>query len=102
MRVAILETVKTQAGFEQEFDRLIIDELKKQGHEPVLYLPEHSSLPVDFGIPIEYLKGGEVVDYEGAGKVKKSGCLSSGNGDVSAGSMQPMRRPAVMKSMPSF
>ena len=29
MRVAILETVKTQAGFEQEFDRLIIDELKK-------------------------------------------------------------------------
>ena len=28
MRVAILETVKTQAGFEQEFDRLIIDELK--------------------------------------------------------------------------
>lgn len=71
MRVAILETVKTQAGFEQEFDRLIIDELKKQGHEPVLYLPEHSSLPVDFGIPIEYLKGGEIVDYEGAGKVKK-------------------------------
>ena len=71
MRVAILETVKTQAGFEQEFDRLIIDELKKQGHEPILYLPEHSSLPVDFGIPIEYLKGGEIVDYEGAGKVKK-------------------------------
>ena len=71
MRVAILETVKTQAGFEQEFDRLIIDELKKQGHDPVLYLPEHSSLPVNFGIPIEYLKGGEIVDYEGAGKVKK-------------------------------
>lgn len=71
MRVAILETVKTQAGFEQEFDRLIIDELKKQGHDPVLYLPEHSSLPVNFGIPIEYLKGGEIIDYEGAGKVKK-------------------------------
>ena len=43
MRVAILETVKTQGGFEQEFDRLIIDELKKEGHEPVLYLPENSS-----------------------------------------------------------
>lgn len=71
MRVAILETVKTQAGFEQEFDRLIIDELKKQGHEPVLYLPEHSQLPVDFGIPIEFLQGGEIVDYEGAGKLKK-------------------------------
>lgn len=71
MRVAILETVKTQAGFEQEFDRLIIDELKKQGHDPVLYLPEHSNLPVDFGIPTEYLKGGEIIDYEGVGKVKK-------------------------------
>ena len=71
MRVAILETVKTQGGFEQEFDRLIIDELKKKGHEPVLYLPENSSLPVDFGIPIEYMSGGEIVDYEGAGKLKK-------------------------------
>lgn len=71
MRVAILETVKTQGGFEQEFDRLIIDELKKEGHEPVLYLPENSSLPVDFGIPIEYMSGGEIVDYEGVGKLKK-------------------------------
>ena len=71
MRVDILETVKTQGGFEQEFDRLIIDELKKKGHEPVLYLPENSSLPVDFGIPIEYMSGGEIVDYEGAGKLKK-------------------------------
>lgn len=71
MRVAILETVKTQAGFEQEFDRLIIDELKKQGHTPVLYLPEHSSLPVDFGVSVEYLAGGEIIDYEGAGRLKK-------------------------------
>lgn len=71
MRVAILETVKTQAGFEQEFDRLIFKELRLQGYEPVLYLPEHSSLPVDFGVPVEYLAGGEIVDYEGAGKLKK-------------------------------
>lgn len=71
MRVAILETVKTSGGFEQEFDRLIIRELQKQGHEPVLYLPENSSLPVDFGIPIEYMHGGEIVDYEGAGHFKK-------------------------------
>ena len=77
MRVAILETVKTQGGFEQEFDRLIIDELKKEGHEPVLYLPENSSLPVDFGIPIEYMSGGEIVDYEGAGKLKKNMAVHS-------------------------
>ncbi len=71
MRVAILETVKTAGGFEQEFDRLIIRELQKQGHEPVLYLPEKSSLSVDFGIPIEYVQGGEIVDYEGVGKLRK-------------------------------
>lgn len=102
MRVAILETVKTQGGFEQEFDRLIIDELKKKGHEPVLYLPENSSLPVDFGIPIEYMSGGEIVDYEGAGKLKKYGCPFSGNSAVSVGSMRPMKRPVAMKSTPLY
>lgn len=71
MRVALLETVKTNGGFEQEFDRLIINELKKQGHRPVLYLPENSSLSVDFGIPIEYMNGGTIVDYEGVGRLKK-------------------------------
>lgn len=71
MRVAILETVKTNAGFELEFDRIIIEELKKQGHEPVLLLPENSELNTDFGIPIEYLAGGQIVDYTEAGKIKK-------------------------------
>lgn len=71
MRIAILETVKTTGGFEQEFDRLIIRELQKQGYDPILYLPENSSLPVDFGIPIDYVQGGEIVDYEGAGRIKK-------------------------------
>ncbi len=71
MRIAILETVKTNAGFELEFDRIIIEELKKQGHEPILLLPESSELNTDFGVPIEYLSGGQIVDYTGAGKVKK-------------------------------
>ena len=71
MRVAILETVKTTGGFEQEFDRLIIRELQKQGHNPILYLPENSNLPVDYGIPIDYVQGGEIVDYEGVGRLKK-------------------------------
>lgn len=71
MRVAILETVKTRGGFEQEFDRLIINELKKQGYKPVLYLPEKSVLSVDFEIPIKYMGGGSIIDYEGAGPLKK-------------------------------
>lgn len=71
MRIAILETVKTQAGFELEFDKIIIDELKRQGHEPVLFLPEHSMLDVDLGIPIEYMTGGSIVNYENIGKLTK-------------------------------
>ena len=71
MRIGILETVKTNAGFELEFDRIIIEELKKQGHEPILLLPEKSELNTDFGVPIDYLSGGQIVDYTEAGKIKK-------------------------------
>ena len=102
MRVAILETVKTQGGFEQEFDRLIIDELKKEGHEPVLYLPENSSLPVDFGIPIEYMSGGETSIMKAQENSKRYGCRSSGNGAVSVGLMRLMKRPAAMKWTPLY
>ena len=39
MRVAILESIIMPAGHEVEFDRMIINELKRQGHEPVLMVP---------------------------------------------------------------
>jgi len=71
MRIAILETVKTQAGFELEFDKIIIDELKHQGHEPVLFLPENSTLDADLGVPIEYMTGGSIVNYENIGRLTK-------------------------------
>ena len=71
MRIAILETVKTQAGFELEFDKIIIDELKRQGHEPVLFLPENSTLDADLGVPIEYMTGGSIVNYENIGRLTK-------------------------------
>lgn len=34
MRVAILESIVMPAGHEVEFDRILINELKRQGHEP--------------------------------------------------------------------
>ena len=71
MRIAILETVKAHAGFELVFDQIIIDELKNQGHEPVLFLPENSTLDVDLGVPIEYMAGGSIVNYENIGKIHK-------------------------------
>ena len=71
MRVAILESIIMPAGHEVEFDRMIINELKRQGHEPVLMVPENFTFKVDYGVEVIYLEGGEVVTYAGASKWKK-------------------------------
>ena len=71
MRVAILESIVMPAGHEVEFDRILINELKRQGYEPVLFVPENFPFKVDYGVDIVYLEGGEVVTYTGASKWKK-------------------------------
>lgn len=71
MRVAILESIIMPAGHEVEFDRILINELKRQGHEPVLFVPENFPFKVDYGVDIVYLERGEVVTYAGASKWKK-------------------------------
>ena len=40
MRIAILESIVMPAGHEVEFDRILVEEMKKQGHEPVFFVPE--------------------------------------------------------------
>ena len=71
MRVAILESIVMPAGHEVEFDRILINELKRQSHEPVLFVPENFPFKVDYGVDVVYLEGGEVVTYAGASKWKK-------------------------------
>lgn len=71
MRVAILESIVMPAGHEVEFDRILVDELKRQGHEPVFFVPEKFPFKLDYHCPVEYLSGGEVVSYAGAGALKK-------------------------------
>ena len=71
MRVAILESIIMPAGHEVEFDRLLVNELKRQGHEPVLFVPENFPFKVDYDTNVVYLEGGEVVTYAGASKWKK-------------------------------
>lgn len=71
MRVAILESIVMPAGHEVEFDRILEEELKKQGHEPVFFVPEHFPFKLDYHCDVEYLDGGEVVTYAGAGKLRK-------------------------------
>jgi len=71
MRIAILESIVMPAGHEVEFDRILVEELKNQGHDPVFFVPEHFPFKIDYKVPVEYLQGGEVVTYAGAGRLKK-------------------------------
>lgn len=71
MKVAILESIVMPAGHEVEFDRLLVDELKNQGHEPVFFVPENFPFKLDYRAEIKYLQGGEPVSYAGANALQK-------------------------------
>jgi glycosyltransferase involved in cell wall biosynthesis len=71
MRIAILETIVMPAGHEIEFDRILVEELKKQGHDPRFFVPEKFPFKIDYHVPVDYLKGGEAISYAGASRVKK-------------------------------
>ncbi len=71
MRIAILESIIMPAGHEVEFNRLLIDELKRQGHAPRFFVPQNFPFKIDYGVSVDYLQGGEVVTYAGAGRLKK-------------------------------
>ena len=71
MKVAILETVKAKAGFELEFDKIIIEALRKAGHEPVMMMPEKTKLDRDFDVPVYELSGGAIVSYDRVHGLKK-------------------------------
>lgn len=71
MKVAILESIVMPAGHEVEFDRIIVDELNRQGHEPVMLVPENFPFKIKYNAKVDYLEGGEVVTYAGANKFQK-------------------------------
>lgn len=71
MRIAILESIVMPAGHEVEFDRVLVEELKKQGHEPVFFVPEHFPFKLDYHCDVEYLEGGEAISYAGVSRLKR-------------------------------
>lgn len=71
MRVAILESIVMPAGHEVEFDRILVDELRNQGYEPVLFTPENFPFKIKYNAEVDYLEGGEVVTYAGANRFQK-------------------------------
>lgn len=75
MKVAILESIVMPAGHEVEFDRILVEGIKDQGHTPLFFVPQKFPFKFNYNTGIEYLNGGEVVSYAGAGKLKKI-CLS--------------------------
>lgn len=71
MKIAILESIVMPAGHEVEFDRILVDELNRQGHEPVMLVPENFPFKIKYNAKVDYLKGGEVVTYAGVNKFQK-------------------------------
>lgn len=71
MRIAILESIVMPAGHEVEFDRILVEELKKLHHDPVFFVPENFPFKLDYKTDILYLNGGAAISYAGAGKIKK-------------------------------
>ena len=92
MRVAILESIVMPAGHEVEFDRILINELKRQGHEPVLFVPENFPFKVDYAVDVVYLEGGEVVTYAGALNGKSLFYPFYGSVVVAIGSHQQLKK----------
>ena len=71
MRVAILESIIMPAGHEVEFDRILVNEMKRQGHEPMFFVPKGFPFKVDYGVPVHELLGGPVVTYADANWYQK-------------------------------
>lgn len=71
MRIAILESIVMPAGHEVEFDRILVEELKKQGHDPVFFVPKHFPFKLDYHCDVEYLDGGEAISYAGVSRWKR-------------------------------
>jgi glycosyltransferase involved in cell wall biosynthesis len=71
MRVAIFESILTSGGHEVDFDRLLVEELEQQGHEPILYVPEGFPFQHNYTTTVRYLSG-QGISYAGATGLKKN------------------------------
>nr|WP_239475594.1 glycosyltransferase family 1 protein [Megasphaera elsdenii] len=66
-----MESIVMPAGHEVEFDRILVEELKKQGHEPVFFVPERFPFKLDYHCDVDYLDGGEAISYAGVSRLKR-------------------------------
>ncbi len=64
MRLAIFENIMTPGGHEVDFDRIIVEEFQKLGHEVCFFVPQGFRFSMDYHVPVHELRG-EVVSYSG-------------------------------------
>jgi hypothetical protein len=60
MKIAIFENIMTPGGHEVDFDRILVEELKRLGHEVVFYVPEGFHFGMDYHTEVRYLSGSSV------------------------------------------
>lgn len=70
MRLAIFENIMTPGGHEVDFDRIIVEEFQKLGHEVSFFVPEGFKFAFDYKVPVKELDG-EVVSYTGITGLRK-------------------------------
>lgn len=70
MKIAIFENIMTPGGHEVDFDRILVEELKKLGHEVMFYVPENFQFQFDYKVPVQKISG-EAVTYTNSGGLKK-------------------------------
>lgn len=70
MRLAIFENIMTPGGHEVDFDRIIVEEFQRLGHEVSFYVPEGFRFSFVYGVPVHYLHE-SVVSYSGVTGLRK-------------------------------
>lgn len=70
MRITIFENIMTPGGHEVDFDRILVEELQKLGHEVDFCVPEGFKFNFDYKVPVRELSG-SVVSYSGVTGIRK-------------------------------
>ncbi len=70
MRIGIFENIMTPGGHEVDFDRILVEEMQKMGHEVMFYVPKGFEFSFDYHVPVHELRG-EVISYSGVTGVRK-------------------------------
>ncbi len=70
MRIGIFENIMTPGGHEVDFDRILVEEMQKLGHEVCFYVPKGFKFSFDYHVPVHELHGA-VVSYSGVTGLRK-------------------------------